>query len=210
MSRTRPFLVGLTGGIGSGKTTVCRLFAELGVEIIDADLISRQVVSPGSPALQQLTAMLGSALVSADGTLHRQYLRELVFSDGVARRKVEAILHPLIRAAILQQISRSGSRWLIVSAPLLLESKAYEFVDRILVVDASEEQQLQRTLTRDHCSEEEVRRIMQIQLSRADRLGQATDIIQNDSDMVRLQEQVATLYALYEKLAREREHPQPV
>ncbi|HTR00239.1 MAG TPA: dephospho-CoA kinase [Candidatus Acidoferrum sp.] len=201
--RTRPFVVGLTGGIGSGKTTVCSLFADRGVEIIDADVVSRKLVAPGSPALQQLTELFGPDALGTDGTLNRAYLRQLVFVDAMAKKQLEQLLHPLIRSNIVQQIARSNSPWLILAAPLLLENRSYDFVDRVLVVDADEAQQLARTTQRDRCGEDDVRRIMQTQLPRAERLAQAHDVIHNDGNLAGLEAQVDRLYSRYEALARE-------
>jgi len=198
-------IIGLTGGIGSGKTTVCTMFAAHGVEIIDADQIARVLVAPGSIALQQLIALLGPELLTPDGALQRQRLRQLIFSDAHARHQAEAILHPLIRASITKQIKDSTRAWLILSAPLLLESKTYDFVDRVLVVDTDEQLQIQRTLKRDQGSEDEVHRIMQIQLPRNERLAQATDVIHNNGDLANLQQQVDEHFRRYEELARARQ-----
>ncbi len=209
MSQLRPMIVGLTGGIGSGKTTVCNMFAERGVEIIDADQIGRALVAPGSIALQQLIALLGQDLLTPDGALQRQRLRHLIFTDVHARHQAEAILHPLIRAAIIRRINDSSSSWLILAAPLLIESKTYALVDRILVVDTDETLQIQRTCERDHSSEDEVHRIMQIQLPRNERLTHATDIIHNNGDLANLQQQVAEHFERYEKLAHARQNNSP-
>lgn len=206
MSRLPPFIVGLTGGIGSGKTTVCTQFAELGVEVIDADQISRQVVQPGSPALQQLRDWFGADVLLPDGSLNRSWLRSLIFKDATARQRVESLLHPLIRHCILEHIHRSQSRWLILAAPLLLESNAYDFVDRILVVDVDEAMQISRTCSRDQCKEEQVRRIMALQLSRSERLQRADDVIHNDDDFGALRQQVRACFELYQRLADERHH----
>lgn len=206
MSLLRPYIVGLTGGIGSGKSTACSLFAGLGAEIIDADQISRLVVAPGTPALQQLREHFGAAVVANDGNLDRGWLRSLIFSDSAARRQVEALLHPLIRSAILERIQRSHSAWLIVAAPLLLEKNHYDFVDRVLVIDADEATQLARTSTRDNTSKDNVRRIMQTQLPRSERLSRADDIIHNDGDPASLRQQVQELSIRYQKLADERQH----
>ena len=206
MSRLPPFIVGLTGGIGSGKTTVCAQFAELGVEVIDADHISRQVVEPGSPALQQLRDWFGADSLLPDGSLNRSWLRTLIFKDAAARERVESLLHPLIRSSILGHIHRTQSRWLILAAPLLLESSAYDFVDRILVVDVDEAVQIARTRSRDQCSEEQVRRIMALQLSRNERLRRADDVIHNDGDIGALRQQVRACFDLYQRLADERHH----
>ena len=206
MSPLRPMIIGLTGGIGSGKSTACNMFAAHGVEIIDADQIARTLVAPGSIALQQLIALLGQDLLTADGSLQRQRLRQLIFTDAHARHQAEAILHPLVLAAVTQQIRESKRAWLILSAPLLLESKTYNFVDRILVVDADEQLQIQRTLARDRGSEDEVHRIMQIQLPRNERLAQATDVIHNNGNLADLQLQVDNYFRRYEELARARQH----
>ncbi|MES2604306.1 MAG: dephospho-CoA kinase [Pseudomonadota bacterium] len=205
MSRIRPFIVGLTGGIGSGKTTASQMFAELGVEVIDADLVSRNVVAPGSAALQQLVQWFGHSLLASDGSLQRPVLRQLVFSDRNIRLQVENLLHPLIRSAILDQIARSTSAWLLLAAPLLLENNAYDFVDRVLVVDADEALQVNRVVSRDNTTDTEVLRIMQSQLPRAERLARATDIIRNHGDLASLRQQVHDCYRLYGKLADERQ-----
>ena len=206
MSLLRPYIVGLTGGIGSGKSTACALFAELGVEIVDADHVSRSVVAPGSPALQQLREQFGDAVVTRDGSLDRAWLRSRIFSDAAVRQQVEALLHPLIRSAMLEQIQRSRSAWLILAAPLLLENRAYDFVDRVLVIDADEAIQVARTSKRDHASEDEVRRIMQVQLPRSERLARADDVISNNGDTASLRRQVQEYSTLYQKLADERQH----
>ena len=206
MSLLRPYIVGLTGGIGSGKSTACALFAELGVEIVDADHVSRSVVAPGSPALQQLREQFGDAVVTRDGSLDRAWLRSRIFSDAAVRQQVEALLHPLIRSAMLEQIQRSRSAWLILAAPLLLENRAYDFVDRVLVIDADEAIQVARTSKRDHASKDEVRRIMQVQLPRSERLARADDVISNNGDTASLRRQVQEYSTLYQKLADERQH----
>ena len=206
MSRLLPFIVGLTGGIGSGKSTVCRLFAELGTEIIDADQSSRRLVAPGSAALQQLQQWFGAAVVQPDGNLNRAYLRTLVFTDAEIRQRVEALLHPLIRNDMLATIARSHSSWLIVAAPLLLEKNSYTFIDRVLVVDAAESLQIARTCHRDNTSEADVRSIMAIQLNRQQRLRRADDVIHNDGDVSALLPQVKECVNRYEQLAQARQH----
>jgi len=206
MSDTRrPYVVGLTGGIGSGKSTITRLLIGFGIEVIDADDIAREVVTPGSPALNALVERFGTKILAADGTLKRERLRGLVFTDTEAKRWVEDLLHPVIRARILERIARSTSLWLLLSVPLLLENKqAYDFVDRILVVDVPESVQLARTMLRDNATKEEVSRIMQSQLSRGKRLAAADDIVENTSDPLQLQEQLLRLVKRYEELAHAR------
>ncbi len=204
VSRERPYVVGVTGGIGSGKSTISRLFIGLGIEVIDADEVSRDLVTPGSPTLAALVARFGRGILNTDGSLKRERLRGLVFTDPEAKHWVEQLLHPLIRAAIIDRINGSTSPWLLLSAPLLLESKAYEFVDRILVVDVPESVQLARTMLRDNATKEEVSLIMQSQLPRGKRLAAADDIVDNTGDTLQLQEKLLRLKQRYEELAHAR------
>lgn len=206
MSATRrPYVVGLTGGIGSGKSTITRLLIGFGIEVIDADDVSREVVTPGTPALSALVERFGTKILNADGTLKRERLRGLVFSDAEAKRWVEDLLHPVIRARIRERIESSTSPWLLLSVPLLLENKAaYDFVDRILVVDVPESVQLARTMLRDNATKEEVSRIMQSQLPRNKRLAAADDIVENTGDPLQLQEQLLRLVKRYEEFAHAR------
>ncbi|MDY6984643.1 MAG: dephospho-CoA kinase [Pseudomonadota bacterium] len=206
MSTTqRPYVVGLTGGIGSGKSTVTRLLIGFGIEVIDADDVSREVVVPGSPALDALVERFGTKILNADGTLKRERLRGLIFMDPEAKRWVEELLHPAIRARIQERIERSTSPWLMLSVPLLLENKnAYDFVDRVLVVDVPESVQLSRTMLRDNATKDEVTRIMQSQLPRGKRLLAADDVVENSGDPLQLQEQLLRLVKRYEELAHAR------
>jgi len=199
--QTRPLWVGLTGGIASGKSTVADLFAELGVTIIDTDIIAREVVMPGQPALAEVRAEFGDSIMSADGTLDRAALRALVFADGRARRRLEAILHPRIQQATLRQTQRAGGDYQLIVVPLLAESPLKSYLDRILVVDCDEDTQIRRLLERDTETEEQARRMLAAQSSREERLVIADDIINNDGDLADTSKQVAALHEIYLSLA---------
>jgi dephospho-CoA kinase len=198
-----PLIVGLTGGIGSGKSTVCNMFEGLGAEVIDADLISRELLQPGTPELKQVIAHFGQELLQ-DNHLDRARLRALVFADTAARTWLEQLLHPRIREEILRRIARSTSPWVLLAAPLLLENKAYDFVDLLVVVDAPEELQLARTSARDKSNIGQIAAIMATQMSRADRLQQADYIIHNDADLAQLQRQAGILFQHIEAEAHAR------
>jgi dephospho-CoA kinase len=200
----RPYIVGLTGGIGSGKTTVSNMFRSQGVEVIDADEISRSLLTPGSFALAELTRHFGKQILNADNSLHRAALRQMIFNDPAARQWTDQLLHPLIREAILELIKQSTMRWLVLSAPLLLESSAYGFVDRILVVDSPEQLQIERSLQRDNTDAAQIEKIMAAQFSRKARLAAADDVISNDGDLAHLQHQVDKLKLFYEEQANAR------
>lgn len=199
----RPYIVGLTGGIGSGKSTVSKMFEDLGAEIIDADLIGRELLQPGSAALTEVENYFGKQLFQGNG-LDRAKLREIIFTDPVAKAWLEQLLHPLIRAEILRRIEHATRPWVLLSAPLLLENKSYDFVDKVLIVDAPESLQVARTRARDKVSEQQVASIMAAQMSREDRLMAADHIIDNDADLPHLQRQVANLFHQFEEEARER------
>ena len=199
--QTRPLWVGLTGGIASGKSTVADLFAELGATIIDTDIIAREVVMPGQPALAEVRAEFGDSIMSADGTLDRAALRALVFADGRARRRLEAILHPRIQQATLRQTQRAGGDYQLIVVPLLAESPLKSHLDRILVVDCDEDTQIRRLLERDTETEEQARRMLAAQSSREERLVIADDIINNDGDLADTSKQVAALHEIYLSLA---------
>ena len=189
--------VGLTGGIASGKTTVSRLFARLGVAIIDTDVIARDVVAPGTPLLQRVDQELGPGLIGADGALQRRQLRERVFSDPDARRRLEALLHPAIRAEVARQSAAATGPYHILVIPLLVEGQGRIPVDRVLVVDCPEDLQIQRLQARDGSSPAQARAMLAAQASRPTRLAAADDVILNDGDPGRLEAAVAALHQKY-------------
>lgn len=198
----KPLRIGLTGGIGSGKTTVSQLFAELGVPIIDADLIARELVEPCRPALTEIVAQFGEELLDSQGNLDRGKLRQRVFSDEAQRKTLEAILHPRIRAELNQRAEKTHAPYCILSIPLLLESGLESLVDRILVVDVSESTQVSRASDRDHVTASQIEDIMQKQVSRASRLAAADDILDNEKqDISGLRTQVIRLHQKYLALA---------
>lgn len=195
--------VGLTGGIGCGKSTVAALFGELGACVIDSDAISHQLTQPAGAAIETIRAAFGSSYIDASGVLDRVRMRHLVFSDIAARQRLEGILHPLIRAQMLEHIQTAGAApYFLLVVPLLCETPAYrELVQRILVVDCDEATQIARTMQRSEMSEQEVRAIMAQQIAHTERLRLADDIIRNDAGMDTLRTQVEQLHLRYMALS---------
>jgi dephospho-CoA kinase len=193
--------IGLTGGIGSGKSTVATLFAELGAPVIDTDEISRALTAPGQEAVVEIIRVFGTTVRDAAGALDRAALRQLVFRDDAQRRRLEGILHPLIRRETERRLAALRAPYVIVVAPLLLESGFADLVDRILVVDSSEENQVKRVHERNGLAETEVRRILTAQVGRTARLARADDIIINDSDTAHLAHEVQRLDRKYRAVA---------
>ncbi|SMF02637.1 dephospho-CoA kinase [Alteromonadaceae bacterium Bs31] len=191
------FVVGLTGGIGSGKTTISDTFARLGVNIVDADLIAKEIVATGSPALSSIRDHFGTEILDKSGNLNRAKLRKIIFDEPSQRKILENITHPLIRTEILRQLQQSNSDYTILSAPLLLENGLDSYVDRVAVVDLAEEAQVQRSMRRDGASEENIRAIIASQISREERLKRADDIINNSGTIEDAKQQVAQLHRLY-------------
>lgn len=194
-------IIGLTGGIGSGKSSVARLFAGFGAAIIDADQVARDIVKPGMPALARIVREFGPEAIGADRQLDRKYLRDLVFDDTAARQRLEAILHPLIRTEMFRRARDVTTPYCIFEIPLLVETGQTDSVDRVLVVDCPEELQIARIRARDRLPDEQVRAIMSAQATRHQRLGQADDIIVNDGTTAALEPQVHTLHRKYLELA---------
>ncbi len=193
--------VGLTGGIASGKSTVANLFAGLGVPVIDTDVIARQVVEPGEPALAEIVSAFGEDILTDDGGLDRAAMRRIVFADDARRRQLEEILHPRIRKESMAQSATAGGPYQLIVVPLLAESPMKVEMDRILVVDVPESVQLDRLLARDSESPEQARRIIAAQVNRADRLAIADDIIRNDGALADTERQVRDLHQRYLSLA---------
>ena len=195
--RDEPLRIGLTGGIASGKSTVADMFADLGTPVIDTDVIAREVVRPGQPALDEIREAFGDGVIDPDGTLDRAAMRTIVFGDDAARRRLEAILHPRIGAATRAQADAAGGDYQIIVVPLLVESALRGFVDRVLVVDCDEATQIARLLARDTESEAQARRILAAQSTRAERMAIADDVIANDGSLDDTREQVEALHRRY-------------
>lgn len=193
----QPWILGLTGGIGSGKSAAARCFVDLGVDLVDADDAARWVVEPGRPALARIAEHFGDGMIQADGALDRAALRELIFKDPQQRVWLEGLLHPLIRAEIREYLSRSESPYSILVSPLLLETTQHQMVQRVLVIDVPEAVQVERTLLRDKTDENQVRAILKVQASRDERLSRADDVIVNDRDPAWLKREVERLHHFY-------------
>jgi dephospho-CoA kinase len=194
--------IGLTGGIASGKSTVTRRFAELGVPVIDADVASRNVVEPGESGLEQVVRRFGAGVLDAAGHLDRRALRALIFSDPASRQALDVILHPLIQADMERLAASAQGPYLVMSIPLLVESgRARERVDRVLVVDVDEAVQLQRVQARDGCGEEQALAILASQASREARLAAADDVLWNAGSVADLRQAVDRLHEQYLRLA---------
>lgn len=197
-----PLRIGLTGGIASGKSVVADLFAELGIPVIDTDIIAREVVAPGEPALDEIRERFGDNMIDAAGQLDRAALRKVIFDDNTARLDLEAILHPLIGAETRKQAHDAGGNYQLIVVPLLVGSPLTQFVDRILIVDCKEETQIRRLLARDTETVEQARRILAAQASQEDRLALADDVINNDHSLEHLRNQVVDLDRKYRRLTR--------
>lgn len=197
-------VIGVTGGIGSGKSAVTDRFAQRGIDVVDADIAARVVVEPGKPALAKISEHFGSHLILYDGSLDRAALRAIVFSEKEHKQWLEHLTHPLIGEEIIRQIQSSSSQYTIFVSPLLIETSQHELTDRILLVDVPVEVQIQRTMARDTNTEEQVRAIVASQASREERLARADDIIVNDQGLAHLDREVDRLHAFYLQLAKDR------
>jgi dephospho-CoA kinase len=190
-------VVGLTGGIGSGKTTVANGFSALGVPVIDTDVLARELVEPGQPALDEIISTFGTEVTAADGRLDRNYMRQLIFTDPARKTQLEAILHPKIRQRIRTLLADIRSAYCIVVIPLLFETRQTDLVDRILVVDSPEKEQLTRVAARDSLSDNAIMAIINSQANRNTRLAAADDIIVNDRGMSELTGHIQKLHRYY-------------
>jgi len=197
------FVVGLTGGIGSGKSVVSGMFAELGAAVVDTDEISRALTAPGGAAIAPIRQRFGPEYIGPDGGLERARMRNLVFGDAEAKRKLEATLHPLIRERTQAAIGAARQPYVVVVVPLLFETGVCaKLVQRVLVVDCKESTQIERAAARSGLADVDVRRIMAAQLPRAERRERADDVLDNDGTLSALRRQVARLHAMYLDLAR--------
>jgi dephospho-CoA kinase len=191
----------LTGGIAAGKTAVSSFFTRLGVPVIDTDLIARQIVEPGQPALKRIVETFGAGFLNHEGRLDRSKMRKTIFSDPEQKTRLEGILHPIIAEEVTRRARELDASYCILVIPLYAQSSAYHWIDRVLVVDASEEAQIERVMARDQISRNQARAILQVQSSRNDRLAIADDVLDNSGRMDELQNKVEALNRKYLKLA---------
>jgi dephospho-CoA kinase len=197
-----PYCIGLTGGIGSGKSSAAKIFEELGAAIVDTDEIARQLTVPAGAAIAAIREQFGANYLAHDGSLDRAKMRRLAFCDPASRRKLEQILHPLIRDESRARLLTARQPYALIVVPLLLETGSYRgLIDRVLVVDCGEEQQVERATRRSQLSADEVRAIMAAQLPRSEHLARADDVLHNDTDLIALRRQAEALHAKYLALA---------
>ena len=196
------YIIGLTGGIGCGKTTISNMFIKLGIDIVDADIVAREVVEPNSPALKSISNYFGSEYICSNGELNRSLLRTRIFKHNEDKLWLNNLLHPLIRKTMLAQIDNCSSAYCLLVAPLLLENKLDKLVDKVLVIDVSEQIQLSRTTQRDQSSKDEIKRIIASQITREKRIIAADDIVNNESeDLTSTEKTVLNLHQKYVKLS---------
>ena len=196
------FVVGITGGIGSGKSAVTAHLENLGIDVVDADLAARVVVEPGQPALDAIAKHFGTEILQEDGHLDRAALRKIVFEDPQARTWLESVTHPAIRQEIESQLQSATSPYVVLSSPLLLEAKQHSFVNHVVVVDVTEELQVARTTVRDSNSVELVQKIMAAQLPRTERISRADEVIDNSGTLTDLEAQADALHRRMLELAK--------
>ena len=195
------FVVGLTGGIGSGKTVASDRFEELGIKVVDADISSRVVVEIGKPALSSIEGEFGSDVISDDGSLNRAKLREIIFKDDEAKSWLESLLHPLIGQHILDEIASATSRYVILVSPLLFETTQFQMCNRTLLIDVPKDIQILRTAKRDKVPESQVEKIIASQMDRDQKIGKADDVIVNDGEISDLISKIDKIHQRYIELA---------
>ena len=195
-------IIGLTGGIASGKSQVSKFFEELGIKLVDADIVAREVVEPNQPALAKISEYFGQTVLLDDGSLNRSKLREIIFAEPHKKEWLNSLLHPLIRQAMLQQLEQATGAYKILVAPLLLENQLNQLVDRVLVIDTPVEVQLKRTMARDGVDKLQAQQIIDAQMSRKQKLQAADDVIENNSDLASLKHKVADLHQFYLDIAK--------
>ena len=192
------YVVAITGGIGSGKTTIANQFAALGIEVVDADLIAREVVAPGTPALAAIVNHFGAEMLTEQGLLDRRALRERIFSDQAAKSWLNALLHPIIRSEMLRQCAAVSSPYCLLVVPLLVENRLTELADRVLVIDVDGATQIERTCHRDGVSREQAQAILASQANRSERLAMADDVLDNQSGTTEtIRERILALHETY-------------
>lgn len=202
-SRRQPLRIGLTGGIASGKSAVADMFAELGAPVIDTDLIAREVVEPGQPALREIERIFGSTVLEENGRLNRSAMRHIVFADADKRRDLENLLHPIIREETQRQSEQTGGKYQIIVVPLLAESPMKTSMDRVLVVDVPPSVQLKRLLARDAENPAQAQAMIDAQASREARLSLADDVIDNVGSLADTRKQVEKLHRRYVELSQD-------
>jgi dephospho-CoA kinase len=200
----RMFKIGLTGGIGSGKSAATKVFESLGITVVDADIVAREVVELGSPALAQIATYFGASILTDSGELNRRALREIIFATPEAKDWLEALLHPLIRESITQQLDKSSSPYSILSSPLLFETNQHKLVNRCLLIDAPVELQVARASSRDYTDEAQIRSIIAQQMSRQCKTEKADDIILNDKDIKTLEHNVQRQHDIYMEMIHDK------
>lgn len=190
------YIVGVTGGIASGKTVVTDLLAEMGISIIDADVVAREVVKPGEPVLDKIARYFGDQILDHEGSLDRSALRTRVFVQPEERAWLESLLHPLIRNRVIELLNSANSDYAVLSSPLLLETDQHSLVQHIVVIDTPVETQIERAIARDGNTKAQVQAIMRAQISRTERLAKADTVIMNDSDVKTLRHKIMALHQI--------------
>ncbi|KPC34254.1 Dephospho-CoA kinase [Pseudomonas syringae pv. cilantro] len=193
----KPWILGLTGGIGSGKSAAAQCFINLGIDTVDADHAARWVVEPGRPALEQIATHFGNSVLQPSGELDRSALRKLIFENPEQRRWLEALLHPLVNQEIVSYLAKAKSPYAVLVSPLLIESGQSRMVQRLLVIDVPRQVQVERTMLRDGSSQEQVEAILKVQIQRDERLRHADDVLTNDRDHAWLTSEVERLHHFY-------------